>query len=81
MNPPLRPLHDDSLLSPAKLLTYDKASTEDLVESLKPGNRGSLKTRDDGTIIDGHHRIKILRDRKVAVDDPPREIVRRDTTP
>lgn len=73
--PPLTPLHPDSSLSPAKLQQYDKASTEKLIESLQPGQSGSLKARDDGTMVDGHHRIKILRDRGVDVDALPREIV------
>jgi hypothetical protein len=45
------------------------------MESLKPGQQGSLKTRPDGTIVDGHHRIKILRDRGFDVDSLPRETV------
>ena len=60
MLPPLQPLHQDSVLSKAKLEDHDKASTQQLVDSLKPGRQGSLKTRPDGIMIDGHHRIKIL---------------------
>lgn len=78
MQPPLNPLHDDAALSPAKLKQYAKATTEELIESLKPGQAGSLKARDDGTLVDGHHRIKILRDRGFEVDDLPREIVKKD---
>jgi hypothetical protein len=73
--PPLIPLHPDSSLSPAKLEQYAKLSTEDLIDSLRPGQSGSLKARPDGTMVDGHHRIKILRDRGVDVDSLPREIV------
>jgi hypothetical protein len=73
--PPLKPLHPDSSLSPAKLEQYAKASTEDLIDSLRPGKAGSLKTRTDGTMVDGHHRIKILRERGVDVDSLPREII------
>ncbi|HEY7311222.1 MAG TPA: hypothetical protein VH643_17810 [Gemmataceae bacterium] len=72
---PLVPLHPDSSLSPAKLEQYAKASTEVLVDSLRPGQAGSLKVRPDGTMVDGHHRIKLLRDRGVDVDSLPREIV------
>jgi ParB-like chromosome segregation protein Spo0J len=75
--PPLQPLHPDSSLSPAKLDQYDKASTQELIDSLTPGQKGALKVRPDGTIVDGHHRIKILRDRGVDVDSLPREIVPR----
>ena len=76
--PPLKPLHPDSSLSPAKLENYGKRSTQDLIASLKPGQAGALKARSDGTLVDGHHRIKILRDRGVDVDSLPREIVAKD---
>jgi hypothetical protein len=71
----LKPLHPDSSLSPAKLKDYGNLSTLDLIDSLKPGQPGSLKTRPDGTMLDGHHRIKILRDRGIDVDSLPREII------
>ena len=45
------------------------------LESLKPGQLGALKTRPDGTVIDGHHRVRVLRDRGVDVDSLPREII------
>ena len=73
--PPLIPLHPDSSLSPAKLDQYARASTQELIESLRPGQAGSLKVRPDGTMVDGHHRIKILRERGVNVDSLPREII------
>ena len=73
--PPLKSLHSDSSLSRAKLDQYDKLSNQELIDSLKPGQLGSLKVRPDGTMIDGHHRIKILRDRGVDIDSLPREII------
>ena len=73
--PPLIPLHPDSSLSPAKLEQYARASTQDLIDSLRPGQEGSLKVRADGTMVDGHHRIKILRDHGVDVDSLPRETI------
>jgi hypothetical protein len=76
--PPLKPLHPDSSLSPAKLQQYDKATTQELIKSLEPGREGSLKARPDGTMIDGHHRIKILRGRGVDVDALPRKVVAKD---
>jgi hypothetical protein len=76
--PPLKPLHADDSLIKSKLDEYGKASNEALVESLQPGKPGSLKVRPDGTMVDGHHRIKILRDRGVDVDSLPREIVPKD---
>lgn len=73
--PPLKSLHPDSSLSPAKLAQFAKWPTQKLVDSLKPGGVGALKTRPDGTILEGHHRIKVLRDRGVDVDSLEREIV------
>ena len=73
--PPLRPLHLTSSLSQAKLNCYGRLTTDELILSLKPGQTGSLKTRTDGTIVDGHHRIEILRRRGVDVNQLPREIV------
>jgi hypothetical protein len=78
MPPPLTPLHPDSSLSPAKLKKYAGATTPELIESLRPGQVGSLKVRPDGTMVDGHHRIKILRERGVDVDALPREIIAKD---
>jgi hypothetical protein len=73
--PPLRLLHADSILIQSKIDQFSRLTTEQLVYSLKPGEPGSLKTRPDGTVIDGHHRIKVLRDRGVDVDALPREII------
>jgi hypothetical protein len=60
---------------------YGKSSTPALIDSLRPGQEGALKARPDGTIVDGHHRIKILRERGVDVDALPREIVAREDVP
>jgi ParB-like chromosome segregation protein Spo0J len=73
--PPLQPLHSDKSLVESKLEKYGKLSDQELINSLKPGQAGSLKVRPDGTIVDGHHRIKILRDRGVDVDSMPREVI------
>ena len=73
--PPLKPLHSDISLSQAKLGELDKLTNQELIDSLEPGQPGSLKVRPDGTIIDGHHRIRILRDRGVDIDLLPREIM------
>ena len=48
------------------------------MESLKPGQPNSLKTRPDGTVIEGHHRVKVLRDRGVDVDSLPREVIEKE---
>lgn len=75
---PLNSLHPDSSLSQAKLDQMAKVETSALIDSLKPGQPNSLKTRPDGTLIEGHHRIKILRDRGIDVDALPREVIVKD---
>lgn len=74
-DPPLRPLHPDASLNPAKLGEMERCTTEVLQNSLLPGEKHSLKTRPDGTILDGNHRICIRRRRGVDVDALPREII------
>lgn len=81
MHPPLTPLHPDDLLIPSKLERFRKLTDKELIQSLKPGKDGALKARPDGTMVDGHHRIKILRERGVDVDLLPREIVPKDPLP
>lgn len=72
--PRLKPLHADSSLNAAKLAKLDRCSSEILLDSLREGaNR--LKTRADGTILEGHHRVYILRQRGVNVDRLPRDVV------
>jgi ParB-like chromosome segregation protein Spo0J len=79
--PPMKALHSDSSLIQSKLDKYDKLSNQELIDSLKPGQQGALKVRPDGTMVDGHHRIKILRDRGVDVDSLSREIIPKDPIP
>jgi hypothetical protein len=55
-------------------------STPELIDLLRPGQPEALRVRPDGTIINGHHRIKILRDRGVDVDALPREVIPRDNS-
>jgi hypothetical protein len=75
--PPLKSLHADGLLIQSKLQQLEKLTTQELIDSLQPGQPSSLKVRPDGTMLDGHHRVDILRRRGVAVDSLPREIVYR----
>lgn len=72
---PLKALH--STLIPSKLAIFEKFSTEALKMSLAPDNDGCLKTRPDGTILDGHHRIHVLRARGEDVDSLPRDVIER----
>jgi ParB-like chromosome segregation protein Spo0J len=50
------------------------SASEELLASLRPGRLDCLKTRPDGMILDGHHRLKVLRERGVNVNTLPREI-------
>lgn len=79
-DPPLKPLHSDRSLIRSKLEQYARLSNEELIRSLQPGCGGSLKVRPDGLMVDGHHRIQVLRNRGVDVDSLPREIMERDTS-
>jgi ParB-like chromosome segregation protein Spo0J len=71
---PLRSLHSDELLSETKLEKMRARATEELLESLLPGRLECLKARPDGMIPDGHHRVKVLRERGTDVDTLPSEI-------
>jgi hypothetical protein len=77
-DPPLKPLHAESTLIQSKLDYFSHLSTDDLTLSLQVGRPSALKARPDGTILDGHHRIAVLRSRGVDVDSLPREIIARD---
>lgn len=76
-DPALKPLHSDASLSRAKLAVFEKLSSEKLKESLAPGNEHSLKTRPDGTMLDGHHRVRVLSARGENVDALPRDVIDR----
>jgi hypothetical protein len=75
MLPPLRFLHEVSLLNPVKLATFCRLTTEEIKLSLQPDQPGALKARPDGTVLDGHHRLCILQDRGVDIHRLPREII------
>lgn len=80
-DPRLKSLHSDRSLRQSKLDQYSKMGSQELIESLKPGQPGALKVRPDGMMIDGHHRIQILPDRGFDVDSLPREIILKDQLP
>jgi len=74
---PLVPLHPEGSLSRPKLGVFEKLASEILIESLSPGKEHSLKARSDGTMLDGHHRVYVLRARGVDVDALPRDVIER----
>jgi hypothetical protein len=53
-------------------------ATAVLVESLRPGQAGALRARIDGTVLEGHHRLVVLRERGVDIDALPREVIPRE---
>jgi 3-isopropylmalate dehydrogenase len=73
--PRLHPLHSDAVLVRSKLDYFNSLDIEHLTFSLRPDQEHSLKARPDGTMLDGHHRVAILRSRGVDVDSLPREII------
>ena len=73
--PPWKSLHAIWSINAGKLRQFERLSTETLLHSLEPGQPGSLKARPDGTLLDGHHRMEVLRARGINVDTLPREIV------
>jgi len=79
-NPALKFLHSEEQFIPSKLEKFRKQETRTLVDSLRAGLPGSLKTRPDGTILDGHHRIAVLRERQFDVDALPREVLQKQQT-
>ena len=76
--PPLSPLHSARSLSQPRISVFEKLSTERLKQTLLPGQEHSLKTRPDGTILDGHHRVHVLNNRGVDTNALPREVIERD---
>jgi len=69
----LKFLHSEENLIQLKLEYFRRFSTDDLIKSLKPEQVGALKTKKDGTMMDGHHRIKVLIERGIDVNQLPRE--------
>ena len=65
-------------MSPVKLAVFRRLSTDVIKSSLHPGQPGSLKVRMDGTVLDGHHRLSILLERRVDIHQLTREIMERD---
>jgi hypothetical protein len=77
--PQLKLLHREGMLSRVKLETFRRLSTTELKCSLRPGERGCLKARPDGTVLDGHHRLTVLAERGENIHQLPREIIEKDT--
>ena len=74
----LKFLNPESALNRVKLDLFRPLSTAQLTASLAPGQAGSLKTRKDGTVLDGHHRLSILVERGEDIDQLSREIIEKE---
>ena len=76
--PKLRFLHSEKALNRVKLDIFRRLSTADLKASLAPGQKGSLKVRADGTVLDGHHRLSVLVERSEDIEQLSREIIEKE---
>jgi hypothetical protein len=72
--PKLKFLHPPTSMSQAKLKDIRGLTTDKIKASLNGGKDG-LKARPDGTLLDGHHRLTVLLERKVDINALPREII------
>jgi hypothetical protein len=79
VNPRLRRIHSDHTLESGAnrvaLEYWRKQSTEDIVNSLQPGQPEALKVKSDGRIMNGNMRIKVLEERGFDVNSLPREVL------
>ncbi len=75
MSAKLRFLHPPNSLNRVKLELFRQCPTSAIVDSLKPPASGCLKTRPDGTVLDGHHRLFVLSERGENIDELEREII------
>jgi hypothetical protein len=62
--PRLKFLHSETSLVATKIDAFGRVSTQELKASLETGKPGALKTRLDGTVLDGHHRLSVLLERE-----------------
>ena len=73
-SPSLQLIHsEETLTGPTSNFDYlNSQSTEDLINSLKPGSDSPLLVKPDGTVMDGNTRISILQSRGIDVNSLPR---------
>lgn len=73
--PPLRGLHSPEAMrgNQSSSNYWRGKSTDEIVDSLKPGRAESLKVKPDGTVMNGDTRLEILRERGFDINRLPRE--------
>ena len=69
--PRLEPIHGTKK---SILDHFRSRPTDEIIESLKPRKKESLKAYSDGRILNGHHRLKVLEERGIDIHSLPREI-------
>ena len=79
--PPLQRIHPDSTYerdakAGRSLHFWRKQTTDNIVESLKPGNKESLIAHPDGRVKDGNTRLKVLQERGYNINSLPRTLQR-----
>ena len=74
----LIPLHPDSSLSKATLDSIRKMDTDDIVKSLKRDGLQPMRVKPDGRVMNGNHRLKVLKERGFDTDTliPDADILR-----
>jgi len=72
---PLKLIHSPATLSKTILDGLRKKSTQELIESLRPGLQEALRVKPDGRVMNGNHRLTVLMERGVDVNALPREVV------
>jgi hypothetical protein len=77
--PSLRRIHADETLeigiSRFSLEYWRQHSTEEIIDSLRPGKSEALKVKPDGRILNGNIRVKVLEERGFDIEVLEREIV------
>lgn len=68
-------IHPETSLVRSKLDRFRGICSRELLDSLLPGTPGALKTRPDGTVLDGHHRLRVLFERGIDIHGLPREVL------
>lgn len=77
--PALRRIHSDETLEAGanrlSLQYWRQHSTEEIVESLRPGKSEALQVKPDGRIFNGNVRVKVLEERGFDTSSLEREII------
>jgi hypothetical protein len=77
--PPLQRIHDavyEEGIAKLSLEYHRRLSTEEIVESLQPGQAQPLIATADGRIVQGNTRIKVLEERGFPTNSLPRVVHR-----